>query len=258
MRISRLLLVAMLALAMLIAGCGGKDEKKSAEKILRVGTSPDFAPFSFVDEKNKNADYMGFEMDLIRAIGKQMGYKVQTSNISFDGLIPALLANNIDVVISGTTITKERAEKVAFSEPYYRSGLSILVRSDENNIKKFADLNDKKIAVQIGTSSAMAASKIPGAKVREFNLVPEVIMELQNKGVDAVINDLPVSQYYITTTKSKDLKIVGELLSTEDYGVMVNKSNPEMLKEINKALQELMRNGEYNKIYEKWFGEVRK
>ena len=83
-------------------------------------------------------------------------------------------------------------------------------------------------------------------------------MELQNKGVDAVINDLPVNQYFLATTKTKDVKLVGELLSTEDYGIMVNKGNKKLLEQINKAMDELKKNGEYDKIYKKWFGELKK
>lgn len=255
MSLKKVLLTAMLILSVALVGCGS-DKAEKQDKVLKVATSPDFAPFAFTEEKSK--EYVGFEMDLIKAIAKQMGMTAQISNISFDGLIPALLANNVDLAISGVTITPERQQKVDFSQAYYRSGLSIMVRADNNEIKNFKDLAGKKVAVQIGTSSATEAKKIPNAAVREFNLVPEVVMELQNKGVDAVINDLPVNQYFLTTTKTKDVKLVGDLLSTEDYGIMVNKGNKKLLDQINKAMDELKKNGEYDKIYKKWFGELKK
>ena len=255
MKIKNLLLTAMLGLSVVLVGCGG-DKAPKQEQALKVATSPDFAPFAFTEEKGK--EYIGFEMDLIKAIGKQMGRAVEINNISFDGLIPALLAKNVDLAISGVTITPERQQKVDFSQAYYKSGLSIMVRAENSEIKSFQDLTGKKIAVQIGTSSATEAKKIPNATVREFNLVPEVVMELQNKCVDAVINDLPVNQYFLATTKTKDVKLVGELLSTEDYGIMVNKGNKKLLEQINKAMDELKKNGEYDKIYKKWFGELKK
>ena len=253
--LKKVLLTALLVLSVALVGCGS-DKAAKQDKVLKVATSPDFAPFAFTEEKSK--EYVGFEMDLIKAIAKQMGTKAEISNISFDGLIPALLANNVDLAISGVTITPERQQKVDFSQAYYRSGLSIMVRTENNEIKSFKDLAGKKVAVQIGTSSATAAKNIPNATVREFNLVPEVVMELQNKGVDAVINDLPVNQYFLATTKTKDVKLVGELLSTEDYGIMVNKGNKKLLEQINKAMDELKKNGEYDKIYKKWFGELKK
>ncbi|MBR5857299.1 MAG: transporter substrate-binding domain-containing protein, partial [Phascolarctobacterium sp.] len=95
------LLIMMMAIlaacSMLLAGCGG-GEKKAAEKVMRVATEPSFAPFEFQKEGSK--EFTGFDMDLIRAIGKQAGYKVEIQNMGFDALIPALTSNNIDVAIA--------------------------------------------------------------------------------------------------------------------------------------------------------------
>ena len=121
-----------------LAGCGGSSNTSSGSgsgaKVLKVGASIDFAPFEFQDEGQ--AEYQGFDMDLIRASGKEMGYKVEVSNIGFDGLIPALEAKTVNVLISGMTINDERKQKVTFSAPYYESGLTMVVREDEQNIKK--------------------------------------------------------------------------------------------------------------------------
>ena len=120
-KLMTLCLVALLALATLAAGCGGGGDKKDAkadqkaEKVLRIGTNADFAPFEFQDVGGK--EYQGFDMDLIRAVGKELGYEVEIQNIGFDGLIPALEAKNIDVIISGVTINEERKAKVLFSDP---------------------------------------------------------------------------------------------------------------------------------------------
>lgn len=251
------IIIALLMLVLAVAGCGGGEKKaepqKQAAKVLRVGTNPDFAPFEF-QEKDKK-EFSGFDMDLIRALGKQAGYEVQISSLAFDGLLPALMSGNIDVAISGMTITPARAEKILFSEPYYKSGLSIIVKSDNTKINNVKDLEGKKIAVQIGTSSAMAAKKIANSTVREFNTVSEVFLELRNGGVDAAINDLPVNQYYIKQAPNSGLKLVGGILAAEDYGIAFAKNNTEAQKKINTALNELKKNGEYDKIYEKWFGK---
>lgn len=252
-----ILIISLLVLALAVVGCGGGEKKaadgKAAMKVLKIGTNPDFAPFEFQDEKSK--DYAGFDMDLIKAVAKKAGYEAQINSLAFDGLLPALMAGNIDVAISGMTITKERAEKVLFTDPYYKSGLSIIIKANNNTINSLKDLEGKKIAVQIGTSSAMAAKKIANANVREFNNVSDVYMELKNGGVDAAINDLPVNQYYIKTAKNNELKIVGAILEAEDYGIALDKKNTEVQKKLNAALAELKKNGEYDKIYEKWFGK---
>ena len=102
-------LVALLS-SSLLAGCDDKKETaaKPQEKILRVGTNPTFAPFEF---QGKDAELTGFDMDLIRAIGKQMGYKVELHNLAFDGLIPAIATGNIDMAIAGMTINEDRDRK---------------------------------------------------------------------------------------------------------------------------------------------------
>lgn len=250
-----LCMVGLFAVMSFAAGCGNnqkKDAAGSGEKVLRIGTNADFAPFEFQDVNGK--EYEGFDMDLIRAIAKEMGYKADIQNINFDGLIPAMESGNIDVIISGMTINDERKAKVLFSQPYYQSGLTIIVKKDNTAINKFADLAGKKVAVQIGTTSAKEVKKIPGVEVKEFNSSADTFMELKAGGVDAVVNDRPVNDYYIVKSGEKDVRALDELLTSEDYGIALSKKDPELQKKVDEALQKLKDNGEYDKIFAKWFG----
>jgi len=253
-----LLMAVIAAVAMLAAGCGGAKDEKKAEpaKVLRVGTEPTFAPFEFQKEGSK--DYDGFDMDLARAVGKQMGVKVEIVNMGFDALIPALNANNIDMVAAGMSITEERQKAVTFSEAYYTSGLIIMVNKDNKEIKSVKDLEGKRIAVQIGTTGEKKARSIKDAKVTAFNTNTEAAMELKNKGVDAVINDSPVVGYYLAQGGNATAMTVGEVMEAEQYGLAVKKGNDKLAGDVNKALAELKKNGEYDKIYKTWFGEVKK
>mgnify|MGYP001175336219 CR=1 FL=1 len=247
----------MAALMLAVAGCGGSDTKQAAteQKVLKVGTEPTFAPFEFQEKDSK--DFTGFDMDLIRAVGKQMGMKVEIQNMGFDALIPALNSGNIDAAVAGMSITEERKKNVDFTDPYYTSGLVVVVTNDNTSIKSINDLNGKKIATQIGTTGSERASKVPGAKVTNFNTNAEVFLELENKGVDAVVIDKPVAAYYLTQGgKGKD-KIVGDTMEAEDYG-MAFKKGSKLTAEANKVLAELKKNGEYDKIYAKWFGTAAK
>ena len=251
-----MMLMAMVMVVMM-AGCGGGDKKAAqAPKVLKVGTEPTFAPFEFQKEGSKEFD--GFDMDLIRAIGKQLNMKVEILNMGFDALIPAINAGNIDLAIAGMSITPDRQKAVDMSDPYYVAGLVVVVRKDDNALKGVNDLNNKGIAVQIGTTGAERAAKVPGAKVKNFNTTAEVFLELKNKGVDAVIIDKPVAEYFLATGGGKDYaKIVGDTMEAESYGISLKKNSP-LTKEINKALLDLKKNGEYDKLYEKWFGAVKK
>lgn len=246
--------LVMFVLAIGLAGCGSNQPAQPAgAKVLKVGAEATFPPFEFQDEKSK--EYVGFDVDMMKAIGKQMGVEVQIVNTAFDGLIPALEGGQIDVIASAMTITDERAKKVNFSKPYYQAGLSMVVKADNDTVKTFKDLEGKRIAVQIGTTGAAQARKIKDAKVREFNSASEAYLELKAGGADAVVNDLPVNQYFLTKGGDKDAKLVGEILDAEEYGIAVAKKNTELAGKINKALDELKQNGEYAKIYEKWFGK---
>ena len=253
MKLKKLALILTGALVSLaLVGCGGGDQAKQEAKVLRVGSAIDFAPFEFQDEGQK--DYQGFDMDLIRAVAKEMGRDVDIQNIGFDGLIPALQAKNIDVIISGMTINDERKEKVNFSESYYKSGLTMVVRSDEESIKSFNDLKGHKVAVQIGTTSANMVKGLEGVTVTELNTPADCFMELKARGVDAVVNDRPVNDYYIKQSQAVGVKSLEDMLSAEDYGIAMSKDNPDLQKEIDAALKKLHENGEYDKIYQKWFG----
>lgn len=247
--------LCMFAVSALFAGCG-QDSNKAAssdEKVLHVGTNADFAPFEFQDE-NGSTEYQGFDMDLIRAVAKEMGYKADIQNINFDGLIPAMESGNIDVIAAGMSINEERKGQVEFSDPYYTSGLTIIVKNDNNDIKGFADLKGKKIAVQIGTTAMKEAQKIEGADVKALNSSADTFLELKAGNVDAVINDRPVNDYYMVQSKSEDLKRLDDSLTSEEYGFAMKKGNTELAQKVNAALKTLKENGEYDKIYEKWFG----
>ncbi len=249
-----LLMLSVFVVTALVTGCGGNAKQDEAKaKVLRIGTNADFAPFEFQDVDGKQ--YVGFDMDLARAVAKEMGYEADIQNVNFDGLIPALEAGNIDIIISGMTITEERKGKVAFSKPYYQSGLTFVVRNDNNTTKSFKDLEGKTIAVQIGTTGANKAKEIKGATVKEFNSSADTFLELKAGGVEAVVNDRPVNDYFLAQGGSKDAKTFPEILTAEDYGIAISKKNPELAKKVDEALEKLHANGEYDKIYEKWFGK---
>lgn len=254
MKKALLVLMGLLLAVMAVAGCGG-EKKAEAPKVLKVGTEPTFAPFEFQKEGSK--DYDGFDMDLVRAIGKQLNMKVEIQNMGFDALIPALNAGNIDIAAAGMSITPDRQKAVDMSDPYYVSGLVVVVNKDNTATKSVKDLDNKAIATQIGTTGAERASKVPGAKVKTFNTNTEAFLELKNKGVEAVIIDKPVAEYYLAQGGKETAKIVGDTMEAESYGLSMKKGSP-LAKDVNKALSDLKKNGEYDKIYSKWFGEAKK
>lgn len=219
-----------------------------AQKVLKVATEPTFPPFEF----QQNGDLVGFDIDLLKEIGKAGGFQVQFQNMQFDGIIPALQAKTVDAAVSAMTITAERQQAVDFSRPYFKAGLAIATKANNTDITSFESLRNKRIAVQIGTTAANEAKKIPGAKIRTFDNAPLSLQELLNGNVDAVINDAPVTLYAIKQNNLQGLKIVSQLLTEEFYGIPTPKGSPH-LEDINRGLTIILENGTYERIYRKWF-----
>lgn len=249
-----LLTVCLLGTAALTVGCGQSDSaEQSGKKVLRVGMDASYPPFGSQDQETK--DYEGFDVDIIRAIGAEEGFDVEISNRSFDGLIPALQAKEIDVSINDITITDDRKQSVDFSKPYYIAGLGVVVRSDNDTIHTAEDLRGKTLGVSIGSTGEEAARKIPGANVRVFNAINEAFLEVQNGGVDAVVNDIPTNEYYVSHAGNKNVRTAEVALTKEDLGIAVLKGNTELLTKIDDGLAKIKANGKFSEIYEKWFGK---
>lgn len=229
-----------------LSGC---SVNLSAGKTLRVATEPAFPPFEF---QGQGGELQGFSIDLMNAIATSANFKVNFQSLPFDGIIPALQAKTVDAAISSMTITAERAKTVAFSRPYFKAGLAIAIRENNPEITGFDRLNNKKIAVQIGTTGAEKAKSIPGAEIRSFDSAPLALQELLNGNVDAVINDAPVTLYAINTGNLKGIKVVEQLLTEEYYGIATAQNSPN-LSLINNGLDTVLKNGTYAQIYQKWF-----
>jgi arginine/lysine/histidine/glutamine transport system substrate-binding/permease protein len=205
-----------------------------------------------MESQAKEGGLEGFDIDLIKAIGKAGGFEVEFQSLPFDGIIPALQANTVDAAISSITINEERSKTISFSRPYFKAGLAIAVKADNKNITSLDSLKNKNIAVQIGTTGAQEAKKVPGAKIRTFDSAPLALQELLNGNVDAVINDAPVTLYALKSNNLQGLKIVEQLLTEEYYGIATSKNSPH-LAAINNGLTTILNDGTYEQIYQKWF-----
>lgn len=257
---TKLKIMALLAISLLwpviLAGCGGGSDKKMPDRnpaILRVATSTDFPPFEYSSERHKG--YQGFDMDLIRAIGEEMGQEVVIEAYDFDKLLSVLQTKQADVVIAALSVSEERKKVVRFSKPYYHSGLSLVVRYDNQSIHGFADLRGKRVAVQSGSTAVAELQKIGDVEIKEFTNQADIFMELSIGGVDAVVNDRPVNDYYIHSYGMAGVKALDDMLTKEEYGIAVRKDDTELMRQIDAALKKLHADGKYAQIYAKWFGK---
>ncbi|MCY7685457.1 MULTISPECIES: transporter substrate-binding domain-containing protein [Bacillus] len=247
-----MLLIMGLIVVLVMAACGSKSDSGSGEGkgTYKIGIDVTYPPFEF----EKGGKTVGIDVDLINAIAKDQDFKVKLEAMDFSGIIPAMQAGQLDVGMGGMSITDERKKKVDFSDPYFDAGLTVVVKKD-SSIKSIDDLKGKKLAVKNGTTGAKFATDNAdkyGYEVVQFNDSPSMFQEVSNGNADALIEDYPVITYAIAQQDLK-LKTVGDRLNGDQYGISVMKGkNQDLLKKINKGLKNLKKNGEYDKIIEKY------
>lgn len=157
---------------------------------------------------SKDGKYVGIDVDLLAAISKLEGFDYELTAMDFKGIIPALQSNQIDGAIAGMSITDERKKVLDFSEGYYVSGLSAVIKAGNNSIKSLDDLKGKAFAVKKGTAGAKYAednSAKLGAKIKYFNDTPSMFQEVKNGNSDVTFEDYPVIAYMITQIQIVDL-----------------------------------------------------
>lgn len=249
------MLAASLAAVTLISGCGGSqssDKKDAAkeQKTIILGTEATFPPFESVE----NDKVVGFDIDLTQAICDKLGYKMEIKNMGFDALIPALRSGQIDVIAAGMDATPERKKQVDFTDVYYKGGYTIVVRKDNTNITGYDTIAGKTVGAQVAAKAGDFAAE-HGANLKQFDTNSQGWMELEAGTVDAISIDKAVAQDYMTHGGSEKAKIVGEPITARGVAMAVSKDKPELLKDFNKTLNELKKDGTYAKLYKKWFGE---
>lgn len=254
----RNIFIASLILLSFLSFCSTKEED-SLDRIQRtkkliVGTDATYPPFESKDAKT--GKLIGFDIDLMSAVCEELGVDCEFIVVPFDGIVSGLKNHKYDVVISAFTITPEREKMVGFSQPYYQAGQSIAVRIDEQKIKSIDDLVGKKVGVQLGTTGEILAKKIEGAEIISYDNIGAAFIDMDNHKLDAVINDKPTSERVIAI-KGK-AKIVGQTLTSENYGIAVRKSEQKLLDAINNSLEKLQASGKIQKINEKWFSSFLK
>lgn len=245
---------AFLLAAGMMAGCGGEKQAASSasgKNVLKVATNATYVPFEFKTKDGK--DYTGYEIDVVRAVAKEMGKDVEFRNIAFDGLIPSLQSKEVDMTASGMTATKERAEKILFAAPFYETKLAVVTKAD-SDIHSVDDMTKgQEIAVQVGTTAAYYAQD-KGMKARNFDHSSDIIMELKAGGAVAGILDKPAADYFVATDGKGAFRVVDVPDSKVQYFAFgFNKDNKQLQQEVNKAIADLKQKGTLNELHEKWF-----
>lgn len=222
---------------------------------VNVATDPSFVPFEMMDPES--GEMIGFDMDIINEVADRAGFEVNLTTMEFSGIIPAVQTGSQEIAIAGTTITDERAEVVDFSDPYYDSGLQIIVRADNDDVESIEDLEGLSIATKIGSTSYNFLQEELGdnADITPYPGTADMYMALLGRNVDAVFYDAPNVAYFAQTRGEGRAKVVGPLYEGQQYGIVFHKGS-EWLEPTNEALAAMREDGTYDEIFEKWFGEA--
>lgn len=240
--------------ATLALGLGLAGQAIAQTPTVKVVTDPSFVPFEMMDADT--GEMIGFDMDIINEVAERAGFEVDLTTMEFNGIIPAVQTGNQEIAIAGVTITEERAEIVDFSDPYYDSGLRIMVRADNDEVETIEDLEGMSIATKIGSTSYDYLQETLGdnADITPYPGTSDMYMALLGRNVDAAFYDAPNVSYFAQTRGEGRTKVVGPLYEGQQYGIVFHKGS-QWVEPVNEALAEMREDGTYDEIYEKWFGE---
>ena len=219
----------------------------AASDTIRIVTDPTFPPMEFTE----NGHRTGFDIEITEALAKEMGKKIEWTDIDFKGLIPAVVSGRADAAQSAIYITDARRQVVDFTDPYYVGGLVVLTKKD-GPIKMLKDLDGKKVSVQVGTKSVnFLQTNYPKVERVEVEKNQEMFNLVEVGRADAAVTGKPAAKLY--AQKHPQLTVLAQQITTEDYGIAVSKKEPELTKAFNEALKRIKANGTYQKIVDKWF-----
>lgn len=246
----------------ILAACGTSDEgassgstteeKTEEAKVLRVGTSADYAPFEYVDTA-KSDEIIGFDIDLANLIAERLGYTLQFTNTDFNSLIPGLQADKFDFVIAGMTPTEDRDEVVDFSVAYYETE-QYLVTPKDSNISSLEDLKGKVVGAQVSSIQedlAKTFAEENGFTVESRNLIPEIIQELKNGRFQGAVIENIVAENYLA--QNDDLTSFPLEVEDPDFKAVVFQEGSDLKAEFDEVIQALIDEGKIDELKKKWF-----
>ncbi len=263
--------ILIIGLALMFAGCGQSEQaeqvnvrmeltkQSTLDKIiasgeLRHGFEAGYMPFEMTD---KNGDFIGFDIDMGKKMAEAMGVKWVPVNTAWDGIIPSLMTDKFDIIMSGMTVTQERNLKISFADPYIVIGQAIIVNSAlKGTINSYKDLNDPKYTVisKLGTTGEQAVKgMIPKATYKAFETESEGAMEVLNGNADAFVYDLPFAELFMTQRGgSGSIFILNKPFTYEPLAWAINKGDPDLLNWLNNFMKQIKNDGTYDAIYDKW------
>lgn len=239
-------------------GEGDKAEEKEnllskveEEGTLLIGTEGTYPPFTFHDDSGK---LTGFDVEVAEEVAKRLGVEAKFMETQWDAMFAGLDAKRFDMIANQVGIREDRLEKYDFSDHYITSTAVVVANKDNEDIKEFADIEGKKSAQSL-TSNYADLAREHKAEIVGVNGFNEAIELLSSNRVEVTINDNLSVLDFQKNRPNAPIKIVAEHEDAAQSGFMFRKGSDELVEAVNGALAEMIEDGTYAKISEKWFGE---
>lgn len=207
------------------------------------------APYVFHDPA-RPAKLIGFEVEIVEAIARELGVKVQFFQNAWDSILLSLRRGDFDIALNGIEITPERAQTALFTRPYYTYTEQIVVRASDNRINRLEDLHGKKVGTLYNTEAKRLLEEMGDVAVSIYSGQVEPFRDLSLNRIDAVLVDVPIAAYY--AMPNPQLRMVGPPVGEGYYGIALRKEDAALAEELNKIIEKLLRSGELKKIYRRW------
>lgn len=235
-----------------LVACQGKDPKK--EPSLKVMVSPDNPPFEYKDTGTGGKGVIGFDVDLIRLIGKEMGRRIKVVEVEFSTLIQGVQSGRADMGISAIGATEERRKNVDFSIPYYEYSFAVVSPKDVT-ITSYKDLANKRVGVQMGSSHEAKAQELTQEldklKMVSLNKLPELVLELKMGRADVLMTEEVVAKNLVKANPELHYNLIHDM--TGEASVIVFPKGSPFVEEVNQAIVVLRERGAIEDLKEKWF-----
>jgi polar amino acid transport system substrate-binding protein len=279
------IIVLMLAGLWLVSGSGparAADVELSKDSTLegvlqrgelRIGLEVGYMPFEMIDKrsglrqkgirhggfrrKGRQLSLMGFDIDIGIEMAKALGVKPVFVDTLWPSIIPALNLGRFDVIFGGMSVTESRKKKVDFADPFMTLGQTVLLNAKhKDTVQSYEDLNDSKFIVvsKPGTTGEEAVQRmIPKATYETADTEMEGAMRVLEGTADAFVYDFPFNAVFVAMHPSDQLIFLDKPFTKEPIAWAIRKNDPDFLKFLNSFLEDIKKDGRYDKIYNKWF-----
>jgi polar amino acid transport system substrate-binding protein len=230
----------------------GEDSAFDRLPPVSVATDSTWPPMEYI---NRQGELVGFDVDLLREIGRRSGFRPVFTTVSWDGIFAGLMARQYDMIASSVTLLEERKRRMLFSEPYFRAAQYLVVPAGKEEIRNLEDLTGGEVGAQIGTTGSRLVEGTEGVVLRAYDDLALAVEDLATGRLDGIVADMAIVEYFVLSQPRYGglLRVADTPYTVEDYAFAVRKDLEGLRDAINDGLRSVREDGTLARIREFWF-----